>query len=99
MPLLPGSAIFYKTKEQPARHHHYFTSFRGLQANDEGTSSASKSEAMLTKGQRASIRSSLRSATYPDPSSSSSGSSLGKCNKTATKADQVPHWTPLGPLC
>jgi hypothetical protein len=58
-------------------------------------SDASESEAALTKGQRASARSSLRYASYPDPSSTSSGSSLGKCDKTATKAYRVPHRTPL----
>jgi hypothetical protein len=50
MPPLPESAIFYKTNEQPARHHYYSASSGGLWTNDEGTSDVSESEAMLTKG-------------------------------------------------
>jgi hypothetical protein len=55
----------------------------------------SEFEAALTKGHRASTRSSLRFVSHPYPSSSSSSSSLGKCDKTAAKADRVPHRTPL----
>jgi hypothetical protein len=59
---MPGSAIFYKIKEQPARHDYYSTSSGGSRANDEGMSDASESEAALIKdGQMASAQSSLRS--------------------------------------
>jgi hypothetical protein len=95
MPLLPGSAIFYKTKEQLARHHYYSMSSGGSWANDEATNNASESKAVLTKGQRGSAQSSLRYASYLDPSSSSLGSSLGRRDKTATKEIGSligPHW-------
>jgi hypothetical protein len=57
MTLLPGFAIFYKTKEQPAGHHYYAESSGGLWANDEGINNANESESALTEGQRASARS------------------------------------------
>jgi hypothetical protein len=50
MPPLPRSAIFYKTKEQPARHHYYSASSGGSRANDEGMSNTKESEAVLSKG-------------------------------------------------
>jgi hypothetical protein len=70
-----------------------FTSCRGSRANVEGTSDASKFKATLTKGHRASTSSSLWSTVHPDPSNSSSDFSSGKCEKAATNADRVPHWT------
>jgi hypothetical protein len=95
MPPLPRSAIFYKTKEQPARHHYYSASSGESRANDEGMSNTKESEAVLSKGQRASARSLLRSTCRLYSSSSNSGSSSGKCDKTATKADRVPNRTAL----
>jgi hypothetical protein len=48
-------AIFTKQKVNKSNYHYYSPmSFGGSQANEEGTSDASESEAMITRGQRAS---------------------------------------------
>jgi hypothetical protein len=92
---LPESTICYRTKEQLIRRCNYSMTFGGSRASEEGRSDASEFEATLTKGQRASVWPSLRPTSCSEPSSSSSGSSLGKCDRAATSVDRVPHQTPL----
>jgi hypothetical protein len=79
-----GPSIFTKQKVNKLDYHYYSpVSSGGSWANEEETRDASESEAMLTRGQRASASSSVRSTFCPDPSSSSSG----KCDKVTTNAD------------
>jgi hypothetical protein len=91
-----GLAILTKEKDNKSNYRYYSSaSSEGSRANEEGTSNASKSEATLTKGQRASAWSSLMYAFCPDLSNSSSDFSSGKWDKAATNVDRVPHRTPF----
>jgi hypothetical protein len=65
----------------------------GLLGTDGRTYNASESEVRHAKIQRASTRSSIKTALHVDPSSSSSVSSSGKCDKAATSVDRVPQRT------
>jgi hypothetical protein len=66
----PGLPYFTKQKNNQLDHYYSSASSRGSQANEEGISDVSESEATLTMGQRASASSLLRSAPRPDPSNS-----------------------------
>jgi hypothetical protein len=90
-----GLPYFTKKKNNQLDHYYFFASSGGSRANEEGTSDANESEAMLTKGQRVSTWLSLRSASRPDPSNSSSDFSSVKCDKAVTNAGRLPHQTPL----
>jgi hypothetical protein len=91
----PGLPYFTKQKNNQLDPYYCSASFGRSRANEEGTSDASESEAALTKGQRASAWSSLRSASCLDLSNCNSDFSSAKCNKSMTNADRVPDWTPL----
>jgi hypothetical protein len=91
-----GSFVFTKQKVNNTDYYYYYPeSSGGSQTIKEGTSDANESEAMLTKGQMESASSSIRPTFCPNPRSSNSDFSSGKCDKAATNAGQAPQRTPL----
>jgi hypothetical protein len=74
----------------PNQRYYSLTMSGGLQMTEGATCDASESEAVRTWDQRTSASSFVRSALRLGPSSSRSDFSLGKWDKAATNANQVP---------
>jgi hypothetical protein len=77
-------------------YHHYSPTLSGeLRATKEGTCDTSESKATCTRVQRAPPSSSIKSVLRPDLSTSSSASSSGEFDTTASNAERDTQRAPL----